>query len=176
MGSAEIELARVGDGPFGGGEYPAAGLVREPLSGCLLRAVGASGDDVLLGPAAPESLTRRRVRLGLADGAWRGARTVTEAASEFGPATEAAVTVALAGTPAELGANCKVPAALTWPGTTVKRKRGARRLLERAGFTRVRFAGTRRGVARGMRGRYVALASSGSLPCGHTVRFHVGAA
>ena len=175
-GAAEVELARVGDGPYGGGVYPAAGLVREPASGCLLRAVGSSGDDVLLGPAAPESLTRHRVRLRFSDGAWRGARTVTEAASEFGPATEATVTVALEGTPAELGASCKVPSALTWPGTTVKRKRGARRLLERAGFSRVRFGGARRGLARGMRGRYVVLASSGSLPCERTVRFHFGAA
>ena len=61
------------------------------------------------------------------------------------------------------------------PGTTVKRKRGARRLLERAGFSRVRFGGVRRGLARGMRGRYVVLASSGSLPCERTVRFHLGA-
>ena len=175
-GTAEAELARVGDGPYGGGVYPAAGLVREPASGCLLRAVGSSGD-------ACCSARRRRSRspgTGFGCGsptAPGGARgRVTEAASEFGPATEATVTVALEGTPAELGASCKVPSALTWPGTPVKRKRGARRLLERAGFSRVRFGGVRRGLARGMHGRYVVLASSGSLPCERTVRFHFGAA
>ena len=29
-GTVQVELARAGDGPYGGGDYPAPGLLREP--------------------------------------------------------------------------------------------------------------------------------------------------
>jgi len=175
-GAAQVALARAGDGPYGGGEYPAPGLLREPSSGCAVRAVGAMGDDVFLGPAAPESLLRQSVRLRFSGGAWRGSLAVSDPASAYGPATEARATIVLAGTPVELNASCTVPSALRWPGTTVRTKRAAKRLLARAGFERVRYAGVRHGVARGMRGRYVVLASSSVLPCDGKVRVHRGAA
>ena len=175
-GTVQIALARAGDGPYGGGDYPAPGLLREPSSGCVVRAVGASGVDLFLGPASPESLTRHAVRLRFSAGAWRGTLAWTEPASDYGPATEARTTVALSGTPVELNAFCTVPSALRIPGTSVRKKGAARRLLERAGFERIRYAGVRRGLVRGARGRYVVLAGSAVLPCGGKVRIHRGAA
>jgi hypothetical protein len=170
-----IGPARVGDGPYGGGDYPAPGLLREPSSGCLVRAV-ASGADRFLGDFAAESLQREPVKLRFEDGAWRGTGSVVNEASDFGPATEARIAVALAGTPVELGAHCRVPSALTIPGTTVRTKRAARRLLRSAGFERVRFAGPRHGIVRSARGRYVVLTTSALLPCDTRVRVHRGAA
>ena len=76
----------------------------------------------------------------------------------------------------ELNAFCAVLSALRIPGTSVRKKGAARRLLERAGFERIRYAGVRRGLVRGARGRYVVLAGSAVLPCGGKVRIHRGAA
>ena len=82
-GTVQIALARAGDGPYGGGDYPAPGLLREPSSGCVVRAVSASGFDLFLG-RRPQSLTRHAVRLRFSAGAWRGTLAWSEPASDYG--------------------------------------------------------------------------------------------
>ncbi|MET0819016.1 MAG: hypothetical protein ABWZ67_15740, partial [Solirubrobacteraceae bacterium] len=57
----------------------------------------------------------------------------------------------------------------------VRRRRAALSLLRRAGFTRPYYAGVRRGIARGMRGRYVVVdPSTTSLPCNGRLPFRLG--
>ena len=198
-GSVDVRLALVGADELAFGEYVATGVIRVTTNACTDRATGdpvpgedggpfrevrdlrmfrVSGGERVLSRFAPEMLDRQPVKLRLSGGVWSGALALDDPGTTSYPtypATSARLQVALSGTPVELNANCSVPGAMSWPGTSVRSRRAARALLRRAGFARPVYAGMRRGLRRGMRGDYVVVDyGTSSLPCDLPLKFRLG--
>jgi hypothetical protein len=191
-GIAQIELARVGADPFTNGSFPAPGLVRVETRGCVdaqtgepvpgddggpfadvrdIPAAATTGSERLLGDFASMSIGDRDIPLRRRGGAWRGALRVAQAdAGRYGPATEAAVTVALRGTPVQLNARCRVPAEL-YPAHRVRSRAVAVRLMRRAGFPRARVA---RADPGGRRAYGLRTITQPYLPCDFAARVTLG--
>jgi hypothetical protein len=198
-GRADVRLAQVGADALTFGEYVATGVLRVTTDGCADGETGEpvpgedggpfhevrelamfriSGEDRVLSRFAPETLDSVQVRLRRSGGVWRGALALDDPGTTSYPtypATSAQLQIAFSGTPTDLHASCKVPPAMSAPGTSVRSRRAARALLRRAGFSRPVYAGVRRGLLRGMRGDHVVVDySTTQLPCDLPLKFRLG--
>ena len=188
-GAASVRLASVGADAYAYGEFVATGRAagdRRRMHGRDDGRAGpgedggpfhavedlamfrVSGSQRVAGRFAPDMLDRDPVRLRFSRRrlARRGGPRRRRLRAVSGDA--GARRVALAGSPAELHAHCTFPRSLRGDGRPSGPPRKARRLLRRAGFTRL----VRKGRGGGGRGRFwLPDVTSGTRSCDFPVRY-----